>query len=107
MSAIDEAVQQYRSGKQKDARAELAKLRARVAAQAAIIKEQEQDIENITRRESVVVDNYQRTVAALQAQNADQARRLEEARELLMSLNCDGWTDEVDAWLSAPAPQAE
>jgi|WetSurMetagenome_2_1015567.scaffolds.fasta_scaffold288365_2 hypothetical protein len=50
--------------------------RAELAALRAIIKEQEQDIENIKSREAVVVDNYRRTVEA-------QARQLEEARWMI------------------------
>jgi hypothetical protein len=89
-----------------------------LAALRAIIKEQEQDIENIKHREAVVVANYQRTVAA-------QARQLEEAREIvdqsisdlrgLLSMNDDDTVEEIAQniagklmrWLAANAPEQE
>jgi hypothetical protein len=70
MSALDQILSGYgwQVGDIEQARRELAQLRATNAAQAAIIKEQERQIEYITAREAAIKHNYE-MAALLQVQH--------------------------------------
>lgn len=82
--------------------------RAELAALRAIIKEQEQDIANITAREAEIKHNYETAALNQAARMTALEASVEQARELLTTLDWNDWDDRVDAWLAAhPAPQAE
>ena len=77
------------------ARAELAALRATVAAQARQIEAKSELINMLVDYTFSFRDKF-----------AEQAGQLEQARELLTTLEWNDWSDKVDAWLAANAPAA-
>lgn len=125
MSAIDEVLEYsdgtYRTLPVDSARAELAQLHASVAALTAERDDTERRL-NAANNELAEIQGIVKAkfisdtvpkVKALREQNAEQARRIDEARHLVGCLlaitNSPSTYDICDAWLSAtaPVPQAE
>lgn len=117
MSRIDEAISEVWETSSEllanDARAELAQLRDDYSRACDAVTKLDAQVAEQARR--IAEFESGDLVAALLDANRTQAdriieqtRQLEEARQLLTTLEWNDWDDRVDAWLAAnPAPEGE